>query len=59
MIKNKIIIDILFIALTAIILTGLDYLELLEKYSGYVLIPIVAAYYIGQQIERKFRKSRS
>lgn len=53
--KNKIIIDVLFIVLTAIILTGLDYFELLENYIGYALVPILAAYFLGQQVERKFR----
>lgn len=53
--KNKIIIDVLFIVLTAIILAGLDYFELLENYIGYALVPILTAYFLGQQVERRFR----
>ncbi|WP_321515691.1 hypothetical protein [Marinifilum fragile] len=56
--RNKIIIDVLFIVLTAVILTGLDYFELLEKNIGYALIPILAAYFLGQQIERRFSKTK-
>ncbi|WP_054717133.1 hypothetical protein [Marinifilum fragile] len=52
--SNKIIIDVLFIVLTAVILTGLDYLELLEKNIGYALIPILATYFLGQQVERRY-----
>lgn len=53
--RNKIIIDVLFVILITLILTGLDHFELLENYIGYALIPILAAYFIGQQIERKFK----
>ncbi|WP_321308970.1 hypothetical protein [Marinifilum fragile] len=58
MMKNKIIIDVLFVVLIAIILTGLNYFELLEKYVGYVLIPILAAYFLGQQVERRFSNTK-
>ncbi|MCY1633967.1 hypothetical protein [Marinifilum sp. D737] len=53
--RNKIVIDVLFIVLTAIILTGLDYFELLENYIGYALIPVLGAYFLGQQVERRFK----
>lgn len=56
--SNKIIIDVLFIVLTAVILTGLDYLELLEKNIGYALIPILATYFLGQQVERRFSNTK-
>jgi len=56
--RNKIVIDVLFIVLTAIILTGLDYFELLENFIGYALVPILVAYFLGQQVERRFSNTK-
>ena len=52
--KKKIIFDLLFVLISAIFLTVLNHYGLLEKYVGYALIPLLAAYFIGQQVERKF-----
>ena len=48
--------DIIFIIISAIILLVLIEYELLEKYIGFGLIPILIAYQLGQYSERKFKK---
>ena len=53
--KKKIIFDVAFIVLSAIILTVLVESELIGKYIGFALVPILIAYYFGQFVERKTR----
>ena len=53
--KKKLIFDVAFIVIAATILTILVETELIEKYIGFALIPILIAYYIGQFVERKTR----
>ena len=53
---NKRFFDIIFIIISAIILLVLIEYELLEKYIGFALIPILIAYQLGQYSERKFKK---
>ena len=48
--------DIIVILLIAIILIILSQFDLLEKSSKFMLIPILAFYYIGQYSERRFQK---
>ena len=47
--------DIIFIILSAIILSALIYFDLIEKYIGFALIPILIAYQLGKYSERKFK----
>jgi hypothetical protein len=51
--KKKIMFDLIFIVMAAIILTVLIEFGLIEKYIGFALIPILIAYYLGQFVERK------
>ena len=51
--KKKIIFDLAFIVIAAIILIVLVESGLIEKYIGFSLIPILIAYYFGQFVERK------
>lgn len=53
--KKKIMFDLIFIVMAAIILTVLIEFGLIEKYIGFALIPILIAYYLGQFVERKTR----
>lgn len=53
---NKRIFTYLFILVTAIFLSILMRFDLCEKYIGFVLIPMLAAYYLGQYSERKYPK---
>ena len=48
--------DIIIILLIAITLIILNRFDLLEKSAKFMLIPILAFYYIGQYSERKFQK---
>ena len=48
--------DIIMILLIAIIMIILNQFDLLEKSAKFMLIPILAFYYIGQYTERKFQK---
>ncbi len=48
--------DIIIILLIAITLIILNQFDLLEKSAKFMLIPILAFYYIGQYSERKFQK---
>ena len=52
---KKIYYDLLFILISAVILTVLVNAGILEKYLGFILIPILGAYYLGQVVERKRR----
>ena len=47
--------DMIVIVLIAIFLTTLSYLDLLEKSAKFMLIPILAFYYIGQYSVKKFK----
>jgi len=49
-------INIIVILLIAIFLTIISQLNLLESSAKFMLIPILAFYYIGQYVERKFQK---
>jgi len=53
--KKKLIFDLGFIVIAAVILTVLVESGLIEKYIGFALIPILIAYYFGQFVERKTR----
>ena len=53
--KKKIIFDAAFIIIAAAILIIFVEYELIEKYIGFALIPIIIAYYFGQYVERKTR----
>jgi hypothetical protein len=48
--------DIIMILLIAILLVTLNQFDLLEKSAKFMLIPILAFYFIGQFAERKFQK---
>lgn len=47
--------DLIFIVLTTVLLVLLAQYGLLEKYVGFVIIPIISAYWLGQYAERKFK----
>jgi len=53
---KKIYFNIIVIITTAVFLSILYFLGLLEKSAKFMLIPILAFYYIGQYSERKFKK---
>ncbi len=53
---KKIHFNIVIIILVALLLTALSVFDLLEKSAKFMLIPILAFYYIGQYSERKFKK---
>mgnify|MGYP001770024460 CR=1 FL=1 len=53
--KKKLLFNMAFIVIAAIILTVLIESGLIEKYIGFALIPILIAYYLGQFVERKTR----
>lgn len=55
LLKKKKVYDIAFIVIAGLILMGLNESNLLEKYLGFALIPILIAYYFGQYVERKTR----
>ena len=48
--------DIIVILIIAILLIILNQLDLLEKLAKFMLVPILAFYFIGQYAERKFQK---
>lgn len=48
--------DVIFIILAAISLMILIEFDLIEKYIGFALIPLIIAYQLGQYSERKFKK---
>ena len=54
--KKKVIFFMIFLILAAIGLTILIELELVEKYIGFGLIPLIIAYQLGQYSERKLKK---
>jgi hypothetical protein len=53
---KKRIVDLIFIVVSAFVLIVLSEYEVLEKYVGFSLIPILMAYFFGQYSERKFKK---
>jgi len=55
---KKIIFDVIFIIISAVILTILDHYGLLDKYVGFALIPILTAYYLGQYSGKRFKTSK-
>lgn len=50
---HKKMFDILFIILAGVIVIVLNQFGLIVKYSGFTLIPILLAYFLGQFIERR------
>lgn len=48
--------DIFVILLIALLLIILNQFDLLGKLAKFMLIPILAFYFIGQYVERKFQK---
>ncbi len=52
---KKIIIEVIFIVMATMVLIVMNQYNLLEKYSGFALIPILIAYYLGQFVERKIK----
>ena len=55
--NKKIIFDMIFIVISGVILISLNHFGFLEKYSGFALLPILIAYYIGQYTGRKYKKT--
>lgn len=53
---KKRIFDIIVILLIEIFLITLNQFEVLEKSAKFMFIPILAFYYVGQYVERKFIK---
>lgn len=53
---KKIHINIIVIVVIAIFLISIDMFNLLEKSAKFMLIPILAFYFIGQYSEQKFHK---
>lgn len=53
---NKRIFDVIFLIISAIILIILIEFDVIEKYIGFALIPILIAYQLGQYSEKKFKK---
>ncbi|MGM0635749.1 MAG: hypothetical protein ACQESK_06755 [Bacteroidota bacterium] len=47
--------NIIVIALFTILLLALSQFDLLDKSAKFMLLPILAAYFIGQYAERKFK----
>lgn len=53
--KKRYLTDAIFIVLTTIILLVVDEFNWLEKLKIYILIPIIAAYFIGKWVGAKVR----
>ena len=51
--KKKILFDLIFIVAAALFLIVLNKFGLMAKYIGFLLIPLLIAYYLGQLVERK------
>lgn len=51
---KRILLDVSFIVITAVMLSFLSKYGLLEKYAHYAFIPILMAYSLGKYVERKF-----
>ena len=52
---NKKNFDRIVIILIAVVLVALAYFGLLEKSAKFMLVPLLAVYYIGQYSERSFK----
>ena len=50
---KKIVFDLIFIVITAVVLIVLNGYGIIEKYSAYLLIPLMIAYFLGKFVERK------
>ena len=48
--------DILMILILGLLLIIFDHFNLLEKSAKFMLIPILAFYYLGQYSERKYKR---
>lgn len=55
--RNKIF-DILMIILMAAVSLALIYFDFFDKYSGFIMIPFLIFYYIGQLSGRKAMKHK-
>ncbi len=53
---KKLTFDFIVISLIALILIVLNQFDLLEKSAKFMFIPILVFYYIGQYVERKYKK---
>lgn len=53
---SKRIADFIFIIIATAILIGFSEYGILEEYIGFTLIPILIAFYLGQFVQRKFKK---
>lgn len=53
---KKKIIDVSFVLVMGAILILLLEYDLLQEYIGFILIPIISAYFFGQYIERRFNQ---
>lgn len=51
---KKKLIDLAVLALIAIHLLLIMSYDLFEEYTGFIFIPFMVVYYIGQYVERKF-----
>ncbi len=52
---KKRIFDIIFIVVSALFLIALIEFNLIEKYLGYALLPIITAYYLGKYSEKRLK----
>jgi hypothetical protein len=52
---KKRLFDAIFIVISATILIVLAEYGFLEKYMGFLLLPVLVAYQLGQYSERKFK----
>ena len=53
---TKKVFDLIFIILSASILTTLSEYDFLEKNMTFTFIPVLIAYYLGQYSQTKFKK---
>lgn len=51
---KKWLFDGLFIMFSAVVMLALNEFNLLERYIGYAMIPVLIAYLLGQYSEKKF-----
>jgi hypothetical protein len=51
--KSKYI-DVLMILIITIFLIAMNEIGILEKYAEFMIIPMLAIYYIGKYVQRKF-----
>ena len=53
---KKLHFDIIVILFIAVALTAMNQFDMLDKSAGFLFIPFLAMYYIGQFAMRKFQK---